>query len=236
MYSSAHHRRFPRPLPQIERIACDPSWKRYAFVRNPYVRILSKFQDKIVRHSRDRKPGSQALIEIREPAQRADGLNFTNFTARLAAVAEIQDELLGKHQSHHFRRKHSASKHAHAESEYVDEHFRVMSNFCGMRHIPYEWIRYEELRAGMGKVVEKLGIRQHPDVAAQIGKIRPHDDCAEAERLGAVFTDVDKQRVRAYFAEDFKRFGYSDVFPTCGAPAGRVHEAAPKTVAPIPAA
>jgi hypothetical protein len=223
-------------LPQVERIACDPSWRRYAFVRNPYVRILSKFQDKIGRHSRDRTPGSHELIAIRAPARRVDGLNFTNFTARLAAVAEIEDELLSRHHSHHLRRKRSASKHPHAEPEYVDEHFRTMSSFCGMRHIPYEWIRYEELLAGMGKVVEQLGISKHPDIAAQMAKIRPHDDCAEAERLGAVFTDVDKQRIREYYAEDFKRFGYSDVFPTCRVSTRLVDRAAPETVAPIPAA
>jgi hypothetical protein len=205
-------------------------------VRNPYVRILSKFQDKIGRHSRDRLPGTQTFIGIREPAQRDDGFNFTNFTARLAAVAEIEDGQLGKHHSHHVRRKHAASKHPHAEPEYVDEHFRVMSNFCGMRHIPYEWIRYEDLLAGVTKVVEQLGIGGHPDIAAEISKIRPRDACAEAERVAAVFTEVDKQRIREYYAEDFKRFGYSDVFPTCSAAAGLAHGALPETVAPIPAA
>jgi len=35
------------PLPllaQVERIACDPTWTKVAFVRNPYIRLLSKFQ------------------------------------------------------------------------------------------------------------------------------------------------------------------------------------------------
>lgn len=202
---------------QVQEIACDPSWTKLAFVRNPYARLLSKFEDKIVRHGKDMKPGGEAYKEFRIPAQRADGLNFTHFTARLAGVAGLTPDVLDGH-SHHIRHRQPVMNKPHSESEYVDEHFRVMSNFCGMRYIPYEWIRYEDLAPGMNRIASQMGVSQHPDVAQQIAKFRPRSTCDEALRLGRSYSEVDKTRVREYFAEDFKRFGYSDAFPTCDEP------------------
>jgi len=64
----------------------------------------------------------------------------------------------------------------------VDEHFRVMSNFCGMRHISYEWIRVEELAKGMTRLVEQMQIQDDPEVQqawynrGDVAGVREQDD------------------------------------------------------------
>ena len=212
------------PREEVERIACDSTWTRIALVRNPFARLLSKFADKIVRHGYETKPSADSSrndMLFRPPARIEDGLNFSAFTQRLAAVNQWESNA---HRRRPRRarpdgktsgREGSGDKDVRPDGEahYVDEHFRGGSNFCGMRHVPYRLIRYESLGDGLRQLAAQLGVGSDPTIAQQLDDILPHNRCLEAAKLRKYYTASDVVRVRRYFHEDFVRFGYSPQLP-----------------------
>ena len=167
-------------LSEVEHIACSNEWTRLAFVRNPYNRLLSKFEDKIGKHK-----------DYRPPAVAADGASFSRFIGRLAASR--------------------GSVNSRIEAEYVDEHFRTMSSFCGLRHIPYQVIQLEGASwlVALRAITERLGVAGDQRVVNTLSKIRPFEADHARKQVHDAYHPRDAELVRRYYAEDFRRFSYS---------------------------
>ena len=176
------------PADRVYAIACaaESEWSRVAIVRNPFMRLLSKFMDKIVHHPNEGSP---------PPYHHEDGQHFGKFVQRLEATG-FETQFRGP------------------EAEYVNGHFRSMSNFCGMRYIPYTYVRMEDLHAEMPRLATRLGVQGAPAVRAMLDQLRPYNACSDALRLRQHYDAATTARVRAYLAEDFRRFHYSTHLPS----------------------
>ena len=159
--------------------------------RQPYTRLLPKFVDKIAR------PGTPPKKFEFQPWRPADGKNFSRFVRRLVATDDGQAAF------------------QLPEAAYVNGHFRSLSNFCGMRYIPYVFLKLEHLHEEAPRLAKRLGVDGHPSVRGSLAELRPYDACAHARTLRAHYTDAATvSHVRRYFAEDFRRFGYDATFPS----------------------
>ena len=178
------------PWTNVTLIACSGAWQRVAVVRNPYMRVLSKFIDKIV-DNMPRTVQETNYSEYAKPYRFEDGQHFDRFVGRLMEVSD------------------GGSRHTLPESSYVNGHFRSMSNFCAMRYVPYTYLHQEELHVSAPALVARLGLSGDANVRATLAELRPYNACADAVRIRTWYDRPTAARVRSYYAEDFRRLGYS---------------------------
>ena len=175
------------PMHAVTDIACSHEYTRIAIVRNPFSRLLSKFVDKVIVHAEELLRHGSPM-----PYNLTDGQNFSRFVQRPVETQQRREP----------------------EAFHVNGHFRRQSNFCGLRQIPYSILHMEELHHEAPRLARMLGVDGAPAVRAALERLRPHNKCADALRVRQYYDPPTIARVRAYFAEDFERFGYSTHMPS----------------------
>lgn len=182
---------------EVTEIACSNAWQRVAIVRNPYMRILSKFIDKVITNAEAARSKGDSYAP---PWRVEDGTDFGKFIARLAATGEGDERL--------------HSNNTLTEAMRVNGHFRSASNFCGMRYVPYTYLHQEALHTSAPSLAAKLGVNDDQRVRQVLAELRPHNACTDALRLHQFYDPPTVARVRAYYAEDFRRLRYPAHFPS----------------------
>ena len=181
------------PLNEVARIGCDPTWTRLAFVRNPYARLQSKYVDKIIndKHSHP----NRVPLAPGEPIHGAKWVRKVSFAELVRRMRERSEAVrAGRYP-------------LPVGGDGNDEHFRAMSNFCGIRHLPYRHVYYEELRSSAAELLRTLGLESNPEVQNVLGELRPRYP-TNFTLLAEHYTPEVTRQVREYYAEDFRRFGY----------------------------
>lgn len=117
------------PASQGAEILADPTWFRFAFVRNPFTRALSAYLDKVVRNRPEKRVLLTAIGRGKDPIETE--LSFIDF---LRAI-EAQEDFA------------------------IDAHFRPQFQVLLCRYVSYHFIgAFEKLDSDVGYLCQRLDV------------------------------------------------------------------------------
>uniref|UniRef100_A0A7S0ZJ04 Carbohydrate sulfotransferase n=1 Tax=Timspurckia oligopyrenoides TaxID=708627 RepID=A0A7S0ZJ04_9RHOD len=170
---------------QIDAILNDPSWFRFAIVRNPYERHLSAYLNKFVQKhvsSAEYKLFYKQLTSYNisdEQIEQSNKPTFLEFTQRIAS----------------------------RRPEYMNEHWAPQHYICGFGMIPYDFIgRLETIADDSNVVFEALGWENEVFPSQkQIGFV----SSGANKKLDEFYDDQVFQEVSSKFSRDFDILQYT---------------------------
>lgn len=175
-------------VPEAHQILKDPSYFRFVFVRDPFLRLVSCYMDKF----RNEDP---------EYVQK----EYRAFLAQLfgwpyARAVDIQ---------HHPRPSfhsfvHALTKHVPQD---MNPHWMPQTTYCGIGIMPYDFFGHmESLQKDVQYVFHRIGRpSEHFPTQQQIG-FPPSG--ASASLADTIYTDDLKSKVRTIYDNDFRLLGY----------------------------
>lgn len=175
-------------VPEAQQILVDPSYFRFVFVRDPYLRLLSCYMDKF----RNEDP---------EYVQK----EYRAFLAQLfgwpyARSVDIEQDPRPSFQAFvDALKKHSP--------EQMNAHWMPQTTYCGFGIVPYDFVgRMENLRKDAQHVFDSLGKpREYFPTQQDIGFPPSGASKKVANRL---YTGDLMSKVRAIYDQDFRLLGY----------------------------
>ncbi|PKQ06457.1 MAG: hypothetical protein CVT72_06565 [Alphaproteobacteria bacterium HGW-Alphaproteobacteria-11] len=161
----------------------DSGLKRFAFVRNPYTRVLSAYLDKFVSKPRERE---------RLKAARARYLSELGFSAgKEITFAEFVE---------------AVSRQPRVE---MDAHWRPQADLLALPTVKYDFVgRLESFRADFLALESFLGVDLQSLYVAKDGK-----KTGAANRLADYYTPEIKAQVDRIYADDFEFLGFPKELP-----------------------
>lgn len=166
------------PADTLEQVYYSGEYLRFAFVRNPYTRLLSCYLDRIqTATSRPRRQLNQFLARRGEQTAEVD---FGTFIRAICQQTSPQ-------QNSHWREQSDDLLYGHIELDFIG--------------------RFENLWSDMAQVSEKIWGEVKPQMSDSTVNKSPRATAADAKLLG-YYTPELRDLVANRFAKDFENFGY----------------------------
>lgn len=159
-----------------------PTLYKFVFVRDPYIRVLSAYMDKLRNNKDEYRTFLAAALGWRRAREMDDSDARPSFTTFVNALAQTP-------------------------TSSMNAHWRPQSELCGIGELPYDFVgRMESLTADVQKVFAKLNrTNEHFPTHQDIG-FPPSG--ASRELADEVYTLDLMMKVRVIFEKDFELLGY----------------------------